>query len=242
MQRASAESVGKLAQAEYSHLARYLLEEYAFGGISAHQVQQLAHMAHLDGLHHPDVDKLASFGTWGKHTGNIDRDLRHYVRNVYLSDVHMPCADTYQLPLKILKGPDKGVHMMPHHYMAPHVLISFIWNSFREDVKHKLLGTTGAMAEFWAGVPPTDPRLVQLRQDHPEYSKWCVPIVIHGDGVPCTKNHSLDTLSFESLLSKRSMDKHYSSVDYIFFMSGVFTQTMVSDDRVEDTSKGVTNK
>ena len=96
-------------------------------------------MAHLDGLHHPDVDKLASFGTWAKHTSNIDRDLRHYVRNVYLSDVHMPCADTYQLPLKILKGPDKGVHMMPHHYMAPHVLISFIWNNFREVIKHKLL-------------------------------------------------------------------------------------------------------
>ena len=55
-----------------------------------------------------------------------------------------------------------------------------------------------------------------------------MPLVIHGDGVPCNKNHRLDTLSFESLLSKRSVDKHYSSVDCIFFMSGVFTQTMVS--------------
>ena len=66
--------------------------------------------------------------------------------------------------------------------------------------------------------------------------------MIHGDGVPCTKNHTLDTLSFESLLSKRSMDRHYSTVDYIFFMSGVFTQTMVSDEKDEDTSKGFTKK
>ena len=52
--------------------------------------------------------------------------------------------------------------------------------------------------------PTSSKKLEQLRKDHPEYAKWCVPIVIHGDGVPCTKNHTLDTLSFESLLAKRS--------------------------------------
>ena len=241
MQRANADVAGQDVQHGYSHLARYLLEEYAFGGISANQVQKLAHVAHLDGLHHPDIDKLASFGTWGKHWGNIDRDLRRYVKEVYLNDIHMPSAETYELPLKILKGPDKGVHLMPHYYMAPHVLMSYLHNAFPKDFAQKILGTKDAMAEFWAGVPSTDPRLEQLRKDHPDYRKCVVPLVIHGDGVPCTKNHSLDTMSVESLLSKRSIDKHHSTVDYIFFMTGVFTQTMVGGEE-EDTSLGITKK
>ena len=48
------------AEAPFSHLARYLLEEFAFGGISANQVQKLAWMAKRDGLHHSFVDKFAS--------------------------------------------------------------------------------------------------------------------------------------------------------------------------------------
>ena len=46
------------AEAPYSHLARYLLEEFAFGGLSATQMQQLSMMAKLDGVKHTTVDKL----------------------------------------------------------------------------------------------------------------------------------------------------------------------------------------
>ena len=42
VQRASATSVGEPAITPYSNLACYLLEEYAFGGISASQLQQIA--------------------------------------------------------------------------------------------------------------------------------------------------------------------------------------------------------
>ena len=150
-------------------------------------------MAHKDGLNHPDVTSLAGFGTWGKHSGNIDRDLRKYVRNDYLSSVQMPCADAYQLPLKILKGPDTGVHTLAHYYMAPHVLMSYLHRAFPADFAHKIIGSRTALAECWAGVPSNDPRLVQLKADHPEYNKWCVPLVIHGDGVPCTKNDILSS-------------------------------------------------
>ena len=244
VQRASVDKKCQPQVAKYSHLARYLLEEYAFGGLSANAVQKLAEMASLDGLKHPDVERLAGFGTRGKHTGNIDRDLRRYVKDDYLGHIQLPDASAYPLPLKILKGPEAGVHLMPHYYMAPHVLMSFLHRNFPKDFEAKILGTESALGDFWAGVKSDDPRVVQLRKDHPDYKKWCVPLVIHGDGVPCTKNHSLDTLSFESLLSKRSSDKHYSTLDYIFFMSGVFNQTMVSDKKEDkdDTSLGITKK
>ena len=47
-------------EAPYSHLARYLLEEFAFGGLSANQVQKLSMMAKLDGIKHSSVGKLSS--------------------------------------------------------------------------------------------------------------------------------------------------------------------------------------
>ena len=84
-----------------------MLEEYSWGGISAHQVQQISNMARLDGLHHRDTDKLASFGTYGRHPNHIDRDLRKYMES-YLP-FELPSADGIELPLKVLKGKDQGL-------------------------------------------------------------------------------------------------------------------------------------
>ena len=82
------------------------------------------------------------------------------------------------------------------------------------------------MEEFWSGIANDDPRIIQLAKDHPGYKRKCVPIVIHGDGVPCTNNHTLDTISFESLLAKKNDGTICSTLDYIFCITGVFTQTM----------------
>ena len=109
-QRQSAESAAEPAQAAFSHLARHLLEEYSWGGISAHQVQQISNMARLDGLHHRDTDKLASFGTYGRHPNHIDRDLRKYMES-YLP-FELPSADGIELPLKALKGKDQGLSII----------------------------------------------------------------------------------------------------------------------------------
>ena len=80
VQRTTALSAQLHAHPKFSHLARYLLEEYAFGGLSASQVQMISHVATQDGLSHPSADQLASFGAGGKHAANIDRDLRRYMK------------------------------------------------------------------------------------------------------------------------------------------------------------------
>ena len=46
------------AEAPYSHIARYLLEEFAFGGLSANQLQTCSMMATLDGIKHTIVGNL----------------------------------------------------------------------------------------------------------------------------------------------------------------------------------------
>ena len=108
--------------------------------------------------------------------------------------------------------------------------MSFMYSTFRKALKEKVLGSDGAMDEFRSGVADDDPRLIQLVKDHPDYKKKCVPIIIHGDGVPCTNNHSLDAISVESIFAKRSVGTACSALDYMFFITGVFTQTMSSDE------------
>ena len=98
------------AEAPSSHLARYLLEEFAFGGLSANQVQQFAMMAKLDGIEHTSIDKFASLGTHGKHTQHIHRDLLNYMKS-YLPFVQL-AATCVNIPLKILKG-DNNWHSSP---------------------------------------------------------------------------------------------------------------------------------
>ena len=217
------------AEAPFSHLARYLLEEFAFGGVSANQVQKLAWMAKRDGLQHTAVDKLASLGANGKHPGNCNRDLNQYMSK-YLHPHVQPQIDCVLIPLKILKGERLGTHLILHYYLAPHKLMSYMYKEFKNTFQDAILGQEGAMEEFWSGIADDDPRAIQLANDHPDYKTKCIPIIIHGDGVPCTNNHSLDTISFESILAKRNMGTACSTLDYIFCITGVFTQTIDNKD------------
>ena len=216
-------------EAPFSYLARYLLEEFAFGGLSAAQVQTLAMIAKQDCIKHSTIYKLSSLCTNGKHHSNIHRDLMVYMPK-YLKPYSKPEADCVKIPLKILKGEQTGTHLIPHYYLAPHKLMSYMYHSFHTTFQDTILGKENAMDEFWKTIADDDPRLIQLAKDHPEYSKTCVPIIIHGDGVPCTNSNSLDTISFESVFANSGMGSNCSTLDYIFFITGVFTQTMESED------------
>ena len=100
------------AEAPYLHLAKHLLEEYAFGGLSANQVQHLTMMAKLDGLKHTSVHTLAGLGTTGKHTQHIHMDLLIYMKS-YLHPIVQLEPACVHIPLKVLKGPNAGIHLLP---------------------------------------------------------------------------------------------------------------------------------
>ena len=101
-------------EAPFSHLARYLLEEHAFGGLSANQVQKLAMMAKEDGVKHTSIDKLASLGASDKYPGNCHRDLHSYMSK-YLHPTGQPQVDCVKIPLKIRKGEKAGIHLIPYY-------------------------------------------------------------------------------------------------------------------------------
>ena len=116
-----------ICEAPFSYLAKYIL---AFGGLSAAQVQKIAMMAKQDGIKHTFVDKLARLGTTGKHHSNIHRDLMVYMPK-YLNPYTKPEADCVKIPLNILKGEKAGTHLIPHYYLAPHKLMSYMYHNFK---------------------------------------------------------------------------------------------------------------
>lgn len=146
VQRASASSAPHAAPSDLSHLAPYLLEDYAFGKISAHQAQPLANIAKLASPAHPSWDKLESFGTGGRHANNIDRDLRHDMQS-YLHPIKKPSPESVSMLLKLHKGKDTDTHLIPHDFLPPHKLIKFIFSEFQSYFKSNLLGTDEEMAE-----------------------------------------------------------------------------------------------
>ena len=67
------------SQASHSCLGDHLLLLWGRGEVSANAIQKLAHAAILDGCDHPELHTLAAFGNYGKHSGNITRDLKTYL-------------------------------------------------------------------------------------------------------------------------------------------------------------------
>ena len=125
--------------------------------------------------------------------------------NKYLHPIVQPEADCVKIPFRILKGEDTGTHNLHHYDLAPHKLMSFMYTNFKTAFQDKVLGRDGAMEECWSNIADDDPRLIQLAKDHPGYNKKCVPIIAHGDGAPCTNNHSLDAIPFKSILAKKGV-------------------------------------
>eukprot|EP00971_Amphidinium_carterae_P236935 4702524-Amphidinium_carterae.1 len=65
-----------LQGAKPSRLAKLLLEQWAWGNMSAVTVQALAEAADDDGCPHTDVKRLAAIGSRGVQSGNCSRDLQ----------------------------------------------------------------------------------------------------------------------------------------------------------------------
>ena len=70
-----------LTNSSPSKLGENLIDQYCFGAIQAVDVQENCSCAWQDGLYHPQIQKLASLGSWGVHPGNTDRDLKRYIES-----------------------------------------------------------------------------------------------------------------------------------------------------------------
>eukprot|EP00959_Pyramimonas_sp_CCMP1952_P453843 9468936-Pyramimonas_sp.AAC.1 len=83
-------------QPEFSNLGTLLLKAWTWGLKAATEVQQTAMAAFRDGLHHPEVQRLAPLGSWGHYPGNIHGQLTRMLGKSMLPDpldITIPCLD-----------------------------------------------------------------------------------------------------------------------------------------------------
>lgn len=234
-QRSSASLLAPIA--DRSALAEHLLQQWGFGLISAMQVQTLASLGVLDirrarGRPPAMLEKLASLGTNGKRSEHVRRDLVAYVQTFLAT----PSALSVPIPLRILKGPDAGCHLMDQSFLEPHRWFAYLFEQFREEFFARFVGHQGAIENFWRNVREDDPR----RVGHPAFSRpdlltHGIPIAVYGDGVPCTKKGSLDCSGWESLVTDLT-----DSISKIQFITGYMTNAAVQgDDTLDDTKRAV---
>ena len=91
-------------------------------------------------------------------------------------------------------------------FILPHEWFAYLHNSFHGLFYKLFMGTNGAaegkrkLMAFWGTIKEDDPRRAALRADMAK--DRTIPGWIHGDGVPCTKNDSMEVCSWGSMLSK----------------------------------------
>ena len=184
-------------------LPKALLDRWAWGLMPARLVQQLAHASLQDGSTSRGTAKLAMLGNSGASAQNCHRDL-HRLLNRHVTGA-VPTV-MVSLPLQArLPGP---VVWLDQPYLPLHRVFAALWQRWPAKFMQCVSGPEGAVPAFWAGGRPHDPRwsgwsrFLQGRDlDH------CIPLALHGDGVPVFKiggGKSVEVLSACSLVSRGS--------------------------------------
>ena len=96
-----------------SQLATKLLSLWAHGTLSAVMVQQIAHLALLDGASHSDLYTISKTGNFGQFTGNVHRDLTNEFAANICVDIH-PAVTTYVDPKSSSLEERTATMLLPH--------------------------------------------------------------------------------------------------------------------------------
>ena len=188
--------------ASSSKLASKLLCLWAHGTLSATLIQELAHLAILDGAEHHELAALAKAGKYGEVKGNNHRDLMAtFCKGIQFEsfEITAPCLD-----------PKAGqVQSVETAVFLPHVSFYTLAKEYPE--KFAAMFSIQHLQDFWEAASNTgDDRIRQ----HPMTSgqgwkKKVVPLFLHGDGVEYQNRDTLMVWSFGSLLSLfGSLDSH----------------------------------
>ena len=170
--------------------------------MSAVAVQSIAAAALLDGAEHPELEQLASAGSYGVHPGNCHRDIM--VR--FAGDVKIADADHVGTFLRDPKT--SNIVEQPVAVFLPHKMIHKLAAEYGQVTSSPIQQCSSSKA-FWDKVEATgDPKL----QGHPMtrikgWKELFIPLWVHGDGVEFQSRDTLMVFSFGVLLnSMAAMD------------------------------------
>ena len=190
-----------------SKLANYLKEQWNFGKLSPQQVQVIAQLAASDiematdagpDAVFTDLNKLAKLGTGGRYSGPMHTQM--------VKTFDAPLLDQLQ-PLHLAtktSGSDQRT-LSEQVILYPHLLFSFLYHEFPDMFVARLVSSTEVLENFWNSVSSTTQYQEHPVKDRVDHKSNCIPIFLHGDGVPTTGvgkawTKMLDTWLWGSLL------------------------------------------
>ena len=181
---ASATSGGPLPKGEQpSALANLLLSLWSHGHLSASLIQQLAHMAILDGASHPELVSMASCGNWGELAGNAHRD----VMAAFCADIQITPPVSIQVEVM---DPKTSLHSVEDASLfLPHMLFSDLAHHHPEQF-HTMFGLD-KLNDFWLEVEKSI-RMI---------GSWAIQSAL-------TKGKALS----KGQCSRKSLQSHFSSM------------------------------
>ena len=141
-----------------THLGNWLLTQVAWGGLSAHQCQQICQLVSLDfqeaGVAAPqEIAKFAALGSNGRYVNNCWRDLQRL-----FGANNFPVPKYITVPLVF--GKKKKTALVP--IMFPHEVFSALFHSYPSAFQKSLLPSRAHAATFWHAVERT-----KNFKDHP---------------------------------------------------------------------------
>jgi hypothetical protein len=187
----------------YSH---HLLLEWCHGHKTAEKVNLEARLAWKSGARGGYLEDLKNLGAQGTQVGNCAKDLSQLVRRI----LGMAIIPVYiaLMPLFVTKSLAEDARPQPElcpvGFLLPHVWMWFMFTYHRAEFFKRFVGcaereASERLSSFWSNVHPADPRRGPLF-DAVNFVTRCIPIGLHGDGVPCTKKDSLDVTSMFGIL------------------------------------------
>ena len=196
-------SLEKGDRPKQSGLATKLLSLWATGLLSATMVQDIAHLALLDGASHPELLALAKAGNFGGNKGNIHRDIMA----TFAKGINI---EAHEVSTKCLDPKSSLVEHTTASIFLPHMLFYTLAKDYADNFSQ--IFSTDALENFWKGVEATnDDRL----KNHPmalqkDWRSKTIPLFLHGDGVSYQQRDTLLAFSWGSLLSCfSSLDSHF---------------------------------
>ena len=148
-----------------------------------------------DGLHHPEIVKLAGLGSNGTQPSHCSRDL---VRALGPAFKELPQISWVKLP--VLDPKQNETVQLELEVMFPHDIFAFY--ASKETDFNSLFGSPTEVAAFWTKKDLNDPAFAQHPALHQEnFKEKCIPCKLHSDGVVMSKSETLHVVSWCSFLS-----------------------------------------
>ena len=177
-------------------LFKRLVQRWAEGKISSVEVQRIAMDAEASGTR--GMTDMASIGTGGKHPQNCFRALHS------LLGLPSGAPTFYWAEIPTIRG-----DRTPHPFLLPHEFFASMFTAENAKFVSTIRGPVGAALEFWTSMQGTD--FLRLHPSLPK-GRWpkTIPLGLHGDGAAFSKQDSVYTFSWNSLIgSGVTMQKRF---------------------------------